>query len=379
MPLPAETPAPPPAEPPAAALGVEERRRELAALRKGVADLRARYDATKRKEADLKEAYAAAELNLQIQTAERRVLELRKAEAEREAARAKSEMEASAAAVRTLQRDLAVRLAALYRFGRLGYLRLIASADSGAALLDGIQVLAHLARRDAVLLSRYNEAIATLASRETELIERRRELTALAAEGRKRERDLAAARTEQAVLLARVQKSSEEEKVAVTTLEDKSQRLASLLDLLESHGRTLPPGAASIRKYKGALDWPVKGAVALPFGRIANPKFPRTFLRSSGWTIDAPPGSTIRAIFAGDVAYAQWLKGYGNLVVLDHGDGVFSLYGRLAPSTLVRGQRVALGDAVGVLAETSAEDEIAGLYFEIRDSRASVDPVGWLR
>ncbi|HUM01542.1 MAG TPA: peptidoglycan DD-metalloendopeptidase family protein [Thermoanaerobaculia bacterium] len=379
MPLPAETEAPPPVEPPAAGLGVEERRRELAALRRRLADLRARYDATKRKEADLKEAYAAAELNLQIQTAERRVLELRRADAEREAARAKAELEASAAAVGTLRSDLAVRLAALYRLGRLGYFRPIVSADSGAAFLDGIKVLAHLARRDASLLSRYTEAIATLASRETELTERRRELSALAAEGRKRERELAAARTEQAALLARVRKSSEEEKSAVSTLEDKSQRLASLLDLLESHGRTLPPGAASIRKYKGALDWPVKGAVALPFGRIANPKFPNTFLRSSGWTIDAPSGSTIRAIFAGDVAYAQWLKGYGNLVVLDHGDGVFSLYGRLAPSTLARGQRVALGDAVGVLAESPADDEIAGLYFEIRDSRSSVDPANWLR
>ncbi|HQR47329.1 MAG TPA: peptidoglycan DD-metalloendopeptidase family protein [Thermoanaerobaculia bacterium] len=255
----------------------------------------------------------------------------------------------------------------------------MAAADSGAAFLDGLRILAHLARRDAALLSRYSEAVRTLSSRETELTERRRELAALAAEGRKRERELAAAKAEQAALLARVRKSSEEEKAAVSTLEDKSQRLASLLDLLESHGRTLPPGAASIRKFKGALDWPVKGAVALPFGRIANPRFPRTFLRSSGWTIDAPPGSTIRAVFAGDVAYAQWLKGYGNLVVLDHGDGVFSLYGRLAPSTLVRGQRVALGDAVGVLAETAAEDEVAGLYFEIRDSRASVDPAAWLR
>lgn len=358
---------------------MEERRRELAALRTRLADLRARYDATRRREADLREAYAAAELNLQIQAAERRVLELRRAEAEREAARAGAELKASAATVGALQRDLAARLAALYRLGRLGYLRLIASADSGAALLDGVKVLAHLARRDAALLSRYSEAIGTLAARETELTARRRELTALAAEGRKRERELAAARSEQAALLSRVRKSSEEEKAAVSTLEDKSQRLASLLDLLESHGRVLPPGAASIRRYKGALDWPVKGAVVLPFGRIANPKFPRTFLRSSGWTIDAASGSTIRAIFAGDVAYAQWLKGYGNLVVLDHGDGVFSLYGRLAPSTLTRGQRVALGEAVGVLAETPAEDEIAGLYFEIRDSRASVDPAGWLR
>jgi septal ring factor EnvC (AmiA/AmiB activator) len=87
----------------------------------------------------------------------------------------------------------------------------------------------------------------------------------------------------------------------------------------------------------------------------------------------------VRAIFAGEVVYAQWLMGYGNLVILDHGDGVFSLYGRLAPSTLARGERVALGDAFGVLAAPSTDDEVAGLYFEIRDSRASADPALWLR
>jgi septal ring factor EnvC (AmiA/AmiB activator) len=270
-------------------------------------------------------------------------------------------------------------MAALYRLGRLGYLRPIVSADSGAAFLEGVKILAHLARRDAALLSNYAEALRTLTARQTELAGRRRELAGLAAEGRKRERELAAARARQAALLDRVRRSSEEERAEVSSLEDKSQRLAALLELLESQGRTLPPGAASIRTYRGALDWPVKGVVSVPFGRIANPKFPRTFLRSSGWTIAAPAGSAVRAIFAGDVAYAQWLKGYGNLVVLDHGDGVFSLYGRLAPTTLVRGQRIALGDAVGVLAGPSGEDEVAGLYFEIRDKRASADPANWLR
>ena len=143
-------------------------------------------------------------------------------------------------------------------------------------------------------------------------------------------------------------------------------------------GRVPPAGAASIRRFKGALDWPLRGTVALPYGRIANPKFPKTFLRSSGWTLEAPPGAAVHAIFAGDVVYAQWLKGYGNLVVVDHGEGVFTLYGHLAPLTLSRGQRVALGDAVGVLAEPSPDDEIPGLYFEIRDARSSVTNF-WLR
>ena len=169
------------------------------------------------------------------------------------------------------------------------------------------------------------------------------------------------------------------EEKQVSTLTDKSERLAALLDLLEGRGRALAAGAASIRKYRGALDWPLKGKVVVPFGRIANPKFPKTFLRSSGWTLEAPTGTPVHGVFSGEVVYAQWLKGYGNLVVVDHGDGVFTLYGRLATGhDRPRGARRDLETAVGILGE-SPEDEPAGLYFEIRDNRTSADPATWLR
>ena len=368
----------PVAEKPAAALGVAERKAELQELRRRIAILKGRLDASSRREADLKAQLESADLDLQIQTAERRVLELKKAETEREAARASSERDAAQKEVGGLREDLAVRLSALYRMGRLGYLRPLAAADSGQSFLAGIRILSHLAGRDAALLERYETAVTTLGGREQDLTDRRKELAALTVESRKKEAALLAARSRKAVLLARLEETSHAEKQQVTKLEDKSERLGALLDLLEGKGRALAPGAASIRKYRGALDWPLKSRVAVPFGRIANPRFPKTFLRSSGWTLDAPPGTAVHAIFSGDVVYAQWLKGYGNLVVVDHGDGVFTLYGRLATGTIARGERVALGDRVGALGE-SPEDEVAGLYFEIRDARASVDPALWLR
>jgi len=365
-------------ERPASSLGVEERRRELADLRRRLAELKGRYEASKRREADLRGQLETADLDLQIQTGERRVLDLRKAETERDAARAATDRDAARREADARRSDLATRMAALYRLGRLGYLRPLASADSAASFLDGLRLLTHLARRDATLLARHEEAAATLASREEELAGKQRELADLAAESRRKEIALASARSRKATLLARVHETARVEERQVSTLEDKSERLAALLDLLEGRGRALAPGAASIRKYRGALDWPLKGTVAVPFGRIANPKFPKTFLRSSGWTLDAPTGTPVRAVFSGEVVYAQWLKGYGNLVVVDHGDGVFTIYGRLATGTIGRGEHVGIGDQVGILGE-SPEDEPAGLYFEIRDNRTSADPATWLR
>lgn len=353
-------------------------RRELAELNQRLATLKLRYSGTRKKEADVKSALEAADLKLQIRAAERRVLELKTQEVERTVAQAALERDASARKVAELKADLGLRIGALYRMGRLGYLRTLAVAESGRDFLRGVQVLTHLARRDARLLEEYQSALATLGSLEKSLADRQREITLLYEESRKKEQETATARAEQALLLRQVQRTSEQERVAVSSLEDRSTRLASLLELLESNGRPVRAGATSIGKYKGVLDWPVRGKVVVPFGRIANPRFPKTFLRSSGWTIDVPPGTDVQAVFAGDVVFASWLKGYGNLVVLDHGEGVFTLYGRLATGSMRKGERVSLGERIGQLGE-SPEDDVPGLYFELRENRTSEDPMLWLR
>ncbi|MFN7990438.1 MAG: peptidoglycan DD-metalloendopeptidase family protein [Thermoanaerobaculia bacterium] len=355
-----------------------DRRRELAALRRRLASLKVRYEATRQKAADTREQLEAAEANLELRTTERRVLEIRAVEAERAAGKAQADRDDALRQSVALREDLAARLAALYRMGRLGYLQTLASADSGEAFLRGLQLLTYLAGRDARLLHAYEGSLAELGVRERNLATLRASIASVAAETREAERALQRARAEKAALLARLERSAEEQRSSVVALEDKTSRLEALLELLETRGRALPAGVASIRKYKGALDWPAPGKVVVPFGRIANPRFPKTFLRSSGWTIDVPTGTAVRAVFAGDVVYAQWLKGYGNLVVLDHGDGVFTLYGHLLTGTAPRGTRVALGEVVGRVADPP-EDEVPGVYFEIRESRTSVDPRGWLR
>jgi septal ring factor EnvC (AmiA/AmiB activator) len=355
-----------------------ERRRELAVLRRRLAWLKSRYEVTRQKAVDTREQLGVAEADLDLRTTERRVLEIRAVEAERDATRAQADRDDANRQSLVLKDVLARRLSALYRMGRLGYLQTLASTDSGEAFLRGLQLLSFLAGRDARLLRAYEGSLADLAVKEKRLAALRASIAVVAAEAREAERAIQRARAEKAALLARLERAAEEQRTNVAVLEDKTSRLAALLELLETRGRALPAGAASIRRYKGAIDWPAQGKVVVPFGRIANPRFPKTFLRSSGWTIDVPVGTPVKAVFAGDVVYAQWLKGYGNLVVLDHGDGVFTLYGHLMTGTAPRGTRVALGEAVGRLADPP-EEEVAGVYFEIRESRTSVDPRGWLR
>ena len=197
---------PPPVERPAASLGVAERKAELQELRRRISGLRARLDVSTRRAADLKAQMETAELDLQLQTAERRVLELRKADTEREAARATAERDAAQKEVGGLREGLGARLAALYRMGRLGYLRPLAAADSGQSFLSGLRILTHLARRDAALLEHYETAVTTLGEREEDLASRRKELAGLAAESRKKEAALLAARARRSTLLAQLER-----------------------------------------------------------------------------------------------------------------------------------------------------------------------------
>jgi septal ring factor EnvC (AmiA/AmiB activator) len=113
------------------------------------------------------------------------------------------------------------------------------------------------------------------------------------------------------------------------------------------------------------------------FGRQKDPKF-LTFTTNNGVKIAAAPGMPVHAIFQGTVLFSQWFKGYGNLIILDHGNRVFSLYGNLKSSSVEVGERVISGQTIAGV----GEGEQAGpgfLYFEVRQDNRPEDPQKWLR
>ena len=91
-----------------------------------------------------------------------------------------------------------------------------------------------------------------------------------------------------------------------------------------------------------------------------------------------PAGTPVRAIYSGRAIYAQWLAEYGNLVILDHGDGVFTLYAWLQSVAVLPGAHVPAGASVGNAGWGPGREE-PGLYFEVRDHQKANDPVAWLR
>jgi len=142
----------------------------------------------------------------------------------------------------------------------------------------------------------------------------------------------------------------------------------------------VPPGetpGTSFGGLRGLLPWPADGRVVSGFGAQVHPRFGTKTFRN-GVDIAASEGSAVLAVHAGQVVYAGWFKGYGNLVILDHGNEFFTLYAHIEEIVVNEGDGVRQGQRVGTVGDTGSL-EGPRLYFEVRHQGRPQDPEQWLR
>lgn len=347
----------------------ERRERELAALRAEIARLEAKLQGERRRRSGLRDELAAADLELRLQEARlaeamaARDLAVRRAEAsEREIARLETELDA-------VRRELRGRLAALYRLGRQGYLRLFLSLDPRRPLLPALRTLRYLARRDRLAFDRYGEARERLAAERDRLLAEREDRESWMAQEAARRRELLLVRTRKAALLARAEKEERALAARAGELAEKERKLSALLDFLYGRDTSILSGAP-IQQFRGVLDWPAEGRVTAGFGPRLDPRY-RTRVPHNGVDLATAPAAEVKAVFPGKVVYAAPFQGYGNTVVVHHPGRVFTLYAGLSELRKGRGDMVSLGEVVGLASNS--------LYFEIRVENRPDDPLSWLR
>jgi septal ring factor EnvC (AmiA/AmiB activator) len=358
---------------------VSDRAADLARLQNRIASLKSKLSESEKKEATLEEELKRLELKQEIATREGELVAATRQEfAQRLASVTRQRAEASVA-VAEYRRLLLARARVLQRFGRYGYFRVLLEARDVPALLDSIERLDSLARRDGRLLGQYRFAEASLQenlSREQAL---KAEIDRLYVRSRQEETRVAGLKLEREHLLASEKSAMASRRKEVSALTDKAERLERLLETLSKQSGTEEPVGPSggIRPWKGVLDWPAKGTIVETFGRHRHPKFD-TWTVSNGVGVSVPQGTPVRAVYAGKTVYAQWLAEYGNLVILDHGDGMLTLYAWLQAVSVKPGDTVAAGAEIGSAGFGPGRDE-AGVYFEVRDRQKAQDPIAWLR
>ena len=349
---------------------------DLERIRADIAKLKERLAAVEKQARSVEQEVEAADLELGIRTRELDMTLQTHQRLEEERAAIAAEIASLVPRIERQKEALGKRLVALYRMGGLAYVRMFAALGEQQDPSAGMAMLRYLVTNDARMITRFRETQVQLAARNVALAERQRQLAASAKVIGEQRKAVAAAHAEKERILARLRREASGSEVAIAELEEKARRLERLVTLLAGQQRE-DAAAADIRTFRSALAWPVQGKVIENFGRQRNAKF-ATYTTNNGLKIAAESRTPVQAVFQGTVLFSQWFKGYGNLIILDHGNRVFSLYGNLIGPTVTVGNRVSTGQSIAGVGE--AEDAESGyLYFEIREDNKPVDPKEWLR
>jgi len=277
------------------------------------------------------------------------------------------------------------RIRALYKMKRGGYAAAILSPDGLGSTLKRIKYLGMIAERDQVLIKEYGGALTRLAARQTEIAEKKRDILSRQQAVEVKKAALEGQRRKKAGILAGVRQKKGMYEQSLRELEQSSASLWAMIrkDAQENKAAKKAAFSSSSRSYdetvgsdRSRLPWPLEGQVLTRFGMQRHPQF-GTMVYRRGIEIQAHEGESVRAVQGGQVAYADWYKGYGKLMIIDHGNGFYSLYGNLSRLDLGKGDRVAGGQVLGLAGETGSMKG-SKLYFEIRRNGEAQDPLVWL-
>ena len=310
------------------------------------------------------------------------------AEAEKERRRVEEERAAALAALagaraaeRHANETLAARLSALRprllaraRMGRSGVVPVLLSAASLSDLVKRRYLFDRILSRDGELVTAARQARAdreaARAAQETETAR----LAALAVESEERRAAAEARREERRTLLSALRTARGFHERAAVEISAQAEKLGELVAALPPRAGGAP--ASRFGELRGRLPRPAEGAITVGFGRVVNPKF-NTVTVQNGIDIAAPAGAPVRAVAAGRVVHSGWFRGYGNLVIVDHGAGYHTLVAHLASMRTAMGEDVEAGDVLGTVGDSGS---LKGpyLYFEVREKGRPVDPRPWL-
>jgi murein hydrolase activator len=281
--------------------------------------------------------------------------------------------------VQVRQEAILARLRVQYMEGRFGHWKPLLASDSYGDFQRRLRYLSAVSGRDYGLIETFKTDMANMQEAERQREAARVGMLAYKRTTEKHLDEIKTVKKEKKLYLAKLTQEKESYERALQELERSAARIDSLLRELEQRRRAAaakPPSGSLPKGVKGGLPWPAEGSVLTHFGRQKHPTF-NTYVQRKGIEIRTTEGSAIHAVMAGTVVYADWLKGYGLVIILDHANGFFSLYAHASKILTTVGAVVASGQAIGETGDTGMTGENT-LYFELREGTEPVDPLQWL-
>ncbi len=282
--------------------------------------------------------------------------------------------------VTALKEDALKRLVALYKLNRMGTLPFLVSARSVHEYLYLEEGLGRILEQDEAVLSALSEKKAALRQALGELRKKEKEKEALEQTYRSQIQAVAAEKDKRAGLLKAIWEQKGLQLAALQDLNKAADRLEETLKSLRHQmkpgGRELPSDGA-FSAMKGLLEMPVEGKIVGRFG-VYKSAVLNAETQRNGIEIEAGEGSPVKAVFGGKVVFSDWFRGYGNLIIIDHGQGFFTVYARARELFKGNGESVESGEVIATVGESGSR-EGRKLYFEVRSHEKAVDPLIWLK
>jgi septal ring factor EnvC (AmiA/AmiB activator) len=301
----------------------------------------------------------------------------------------RASLERSIANLEAQRARLRARLRHMYMTGPARELEYLLSTGSFAQLLTRWDFLNMVAEQDRILLEDVREQKEEVEANQLRLESNLSEVQVNQQRTTQESKKLASLRSEKAKTVRNIQSERQSYEAAAAELERAAKRIQSLLAQLErrrreeaararTEGRNPQPYSGDFAKGLGQLEWPVRGSVVGPFGISTHPRF-GTQIRNDGIDIAAPIGTPVAAVAKGRVDFANDdYEGMGGVIVLNHGDGYFTVYGHLDAVLVSSGQEVQPGATIGRVGDVgSLKGPI--LHFEVRKGSAPQNPETWLR
>lgn len=278
------------------------------------------------------------------------------------------------------QSSILARARMQYVQGRWGPMKVLFGAQNYTDFQRRFQYLSAVTQREYQLVERYQQDVKGLEQAEHQRAMAREQVMAIRLNTERKLAEIQDLRKQKRQYLNKVSVQKDSYDRMVEELQRSAGRVDSILGELEQRRKlaaSKPASPATMsRAFKGMLPWPVEGAVVSFFGRQKHPTF-ETYVQRKGIEIRSTEGSTIKAVMAGAVVYADWLKGYGLVVIVDHQNGFFSLYAHASKLLAKVGDRVEVGQPIGESGDTGMTGD-STLYFELRAGADPVDPLQWL-
>jgi septal ring factor EnvC (AmiA/AmiB activator) len=270
--------------------------------------------------------------------------------------------------------QLAEQVRMAYRTGRQSRLKLVLNQDNPAKLGRMLAYYDYLNRAQSRAISGLHESLATLQAMQQSIDAELERLAAVTEEKTAVMDRLTTQREDRRALLAQLDQNIESTQGRLQELERNRHDLEELIERLSDVLADIPADLGSheaFSRQKGHLPMPVHGPVLQAFGRTR-----RAGLSWQGWLIGGDPGTEVQAVAYGRVAFADWLRGYGLLIIIDHGDGYMSLYGQNESLLREAGAWVRPGEVISIVGSNPGNTQ--GLYFELRKNGKALDPAPWM-